>query len=165
MFRQDQDAVYDAFIDLLSEEYSEKPLYMFRYICFGSQKLASSSADSHHLNNNWEGSRSRRRRLYRARLAEILLIYVQISYVSCDECYQRFRASWNSLSAHRRLPPAQNFQAPTREVSECAICFDGQRDFLLVPCGHRSCFEKCTDEILREKGHCPLSGKQRVHDV
>jgi hypothetical protein len=168
-FRQDQEAVYDMFIGILTEELSDRPLEIFRRICFGSQKSTSPSAASHRLHNNRERSTSRRRPSQPA-----LLIFAkrlqQISYVSCRECYQRFRASWTRSLTHRPLSTAQKFQAPTRKVSECAICFDGQRDFLLVPCGHRGCCEKCTDEILREKGRCPfcrapVSGKQRVHDV
>ncbi|CAF0985136.1 unnamed protein product [Adineta steineri] len=172
IFRQDQYAVYDMFAVLLNEQFSEKSPMIFRRICFHPLKPASPLGGSLRLDNDQRHTLSRRL-LYQQSLAELFLKSVKATingFGSCDECQEKLHASWNRLLSIPRPPPAQISQVAVEEVQGCAICFDGLRNFLLIPCGHRGYCEKCADEILREAGYCPfcrapVSAKQRVIDV
>ncbi|CAF1541454.1 unnamed protein product [Adineta ricciae] len=161
-FRQDQEGIYDMFTELLNEEFQRKPSEILRRVCFCSKNSTPLPYTSHFPDINWGRSKVRWQQLTRRRLI--------LGFTSCTECEERFDASWSRLISNHPSSTSQNSQISTKGMSECAICFDGRRDFLFVPCGHRGCCEKCADEIFDGQRCCPfcrapISAKQRVHDV
>jgi hypothetical protein len=174
-FRQDPEATYYLFTDLLlSNQLSEQPLEIFSHICFCGSNSTSALVDSDGLWNDSE-HQTRRSRLGRITITRRLLLssLPQSSahrWVACWKCYRKLDAAWNRLSINPTSPAAHVHSPPAREVPACAICFNGQRDFLFIPCGHRGFCENCADKIIHKNSLCPfcrasVTGKQRVHDV
>ncbi|CAF2568521.1 unnamed protein product [Rotaria sp. Silwood2] len=170
-FREDPEATYYLFTDLLlSSQFSEEPLEIFRRVCFcgscSTSTFVGSNAFEHH---------TRRFQLSPITLVRNLLLISSSQsngsdWVACSKCYRKLDAAWNRFSTSRSPPFAHTSLLPPKEVPDCSICFDGKRDFLFIPCGHRGFCESCADKILGEQASCPfcrssISGKQRVHDV
>ena len=139
-FRQDPETIYHRFIHTLSEEFTTKPLQIFENVCFGPSKSSSASADSSQHRKSWRRVMLRR---YLDGLAMVNRKRTSLSKLTCSclDCSQKCDEAWNTLPVHWPRPSAQDPQAATQEVSACVICFDGPRNFLCVPCGHRGCCE------------------------
>jgi hypothetical protein len=174
-FRQDPEATYYLFTDLLlSNQFSEQPLEIFSRICFCGSNLTSASVDSDGLWNDLE-HQTRRSRLDLITMTRSLLLssLPQSSahtWATCRKCVRKLSAAWTRLSIHPTSPLVHIDSPFSSEVSNCAICFDDQRNFLFIPCGHRGFCESCANTIINKNSLCPfcrapITGKQRVHDV
>ncbi|CAF3394617.1 unnamed protein product [Rotaria sp. Silwood2] len=174
-FRQDPEATYYIFTDLLlNNQFSEERLEIFSHICFCGLNLTSTSLHSDDVWNDPE-HQTRRSQLGPITLIRNLLLSSVpqsnvYTWVACRKCYRKLDAAWSRLSINSISSPPQKRSLLFTQTFECAICFEGQRDFLFIPCGHRGSCENCADKIIQDNSSCPfcrtpITGKQRVHDV
>lgn len=160
--RQDRMNIIDRFIKFLRQQDNVRPRWLFRRICFcpsnspptpAGLEAADMIAGAHPAAMILNGASLIRRRL---------IFNLLNKRLECNTCYQKF---YNELNRQDAQPIGD-----AKNSTECVICFDGERDFIFVPCGHRGFCGRCADQILDDTGSCPIcrasvTGKQRVHDV
>ena len=159
--RQDRMNIVGKLIKLLKKQDIARPRWLLRRICFCSSTSSQTQAVPNAF-DRIEGPYPAHTFVRTGFLQRRLLSNLLVNRLECSTCYQRF-------NEELRRQDTQPIDESKRSV-ECAICFDGERDFIFVPCGHRGFCGKCADQILDVTGSCPfcrapVSGKQRVHDV
>ena len=173
-FQQDPKAIYSAFINVLTGFFLEKPNDIFSLICFCTGSTTSASLSSNRLSNTSTPIQMRRQQMVK-QLTQYMIVRFRFPssycpWIACRVCCGELATAWDEWSLLTRSSTASSFAPLPRETSDCAICFEGNRDFLFTPCGHRGFCETCADNLLRTNPLCPfcrspVAAKQRVHDV
>lgn len=75
---------------------------------------------------------------------------------------QRLRKLKNKVNIKRLKTSSakKTTKNQTMEDMLCCICFDKKKDYLLLPCKHLCCCEKCGEGYLEKVGKCPLCQKE-----
>eukprot|EP01129_Flabellula_baltica_P005581 TRINITY_DN2035_c0_g2_i1.p1 TRINITY_DN2035_c0_g2~~TRINITY_DN2035_c0_g2_i1.p1 ORF type:complete len:171 (+),score=39.87 TRINITY_DN2035_c0_g2_i1:276-788(+) len=50
----------------------------------------------------------------------------------------------------------ENLKEAISELRRCQICFDGVREYVLVPCYHLACCQNCANQSLQTSQRCPF---------
>ncbi len=155
--RKDQMSIISMFVKFLKQEDIPNLRWLFKQVCFCPLTSSQTKASP-------DTSDKSEKPIKKSALMFYSRVFIQrlLSRFECTACCQRFNEELRRQDTQQSAEP--------KNATDCAICFDGERDFIFVPCGHRGCCGRCADQILDDTGSCPfcrtpVSGKQRVHDV
>ena len=94
-----------------------------------------------------------------------MLTFVQVFYTDARTIVirntvpylQLLRVMYRQLTNNFRKPTISDKAISSSEVSECVICFEEGRDFvILFPCEHEAICESCIGQIVQLDRRCPL---------
>lgn len=172
-FQEDPKKMYCKFIDLFRNCKNIKPTRIFRNVCFCSEQQGSLLLMELYemvalLERQLKSADTWKDHLQRV-IAEV---FSNWSPVKCETCYEQLviACEISCRSSTSDYPNIQSNSEPFKEQPECTICYEENRNFLLIPCGHRGFCEKCADHFVSTGKICPycklsVTGRQRVYDL